>query len=190
MSDRKLATIRRIREVKPIEGADLIEAVRVDNWWVVAKKGEYPVDMLAVFCEIDSFVPHALAPFLTKPGHFPKEFQGVQGERLKTIKLKGQLSQGLLLNITEGIGLEWIHSFPTFENYRPMQEGDDLTNVLGVLKWEPPQEFMAANAKGTFPSFIPKTDQERIQNISQTQFQKWIDEGVEFEDRKKSMAVQ
>ena len=100
MSDRKLATIRRIQEVKPIEGAGLIEAVRVDNWWVVAKKGEYPVDTLAVYCEIDSFIPNSLAPFLTKPGHFPKEYQGVQGERLKTIKLKGQLSQGLLLPIS------------------------------------------------------------------------------------------
>jgi RNA ligase (TIGR02306 family) len=176
MSDRKLATIRRIQEVKPIEGADLIEAVRVDNWWVVAKKGEYPVDTLAVYCEIDSWIPNSLAPFLTKPGHFPKEFQGIPGERLKTIKLKGQLSQGLLLPIS--VTKQWLGSWHVIE-------GLDITDSLGILKWEPPQEFMAANAKGTFPSFIPKTDQERIQNISQAQFQKWIDEGVEFERSEK-----
>jgi RNA ligase (TIGR02306 family) len=173
MSDRKLATIRRIQEVKPIEGADMIEAVRVDNWWVIAKKGEYPVGVLAVYCEIDSFIPNSLAPFLTKPGHFPKEFRGVQGERLKTIKLKGQVSQGLLLPLSVAFELS------------PSTEVDilsaDVTEGLGVLKWEPPQEFMAANAKGTFPSFIPKTDQERIQNISQSQFQNWIDEGELFE---------
>jgi RNA ligase (TIGR02306 family) len=177
MSDRKLATIRRIQEVKPIDGADVIEAVRVDNWWVVAKKGEYPVDTLAVYCEIDSWIPNSLAPFLTKPGHFPKEFQGVQGERLKTIKLKGQLSQGLLLPLSVAFELSSTTEVDIL--------GVDVTEGLGILKWEPPQEFMAANAKGTFPSFIPKTDQERIQNISQAQFQKWIDEGVEFERSEK-----
>ena len=177
MSDRKLATIRRIQEVKPIEGADMIEAVRVDNWWVVAKKGEYPVGDLAVYCEIDSWIPNSIAPFLTKPGHFPKEYQGVQGERLKTIKLKGQLSQGLLLPLSVAFELSSTTEVDIL--------GVDVTEGLGILKWELPQEFMAANAKGTFPSFIPKTDQERIQNISQAQFQKWIDEGVEFERSEK-----
>lgn len=100
MTERKLATIRRIAEVKSIEGADLIEAVRVDGWWVVAKKGEFPVDSLAVYMEVDSFVPTGIAPFLTKSGHEPKEYEGVKGERLRTVKLRGQLSQGLLLPIS------------------------------------------------------------------------------------------
>ena len=54
---RKLASIRRIAEIKPIDGADSIEAVRVDGWWVVSKKNEYNVNDLCVYFEIDSFLP-------------------------------------------------------------------------------------------------------------------------------------
>lgn len=197
MSERALATIRKIQEVKPIEGADLIEAVRVDNWWIISKKGQHPVGSLAVYCEIDSFVPTSVAPFLTKAGHFPKEYQGVQGERLKTIKLKGQVSQGLLLDASVlGDGLinffnesnRWAFGIIDYDSdtYKEfIFEGDDVTERLGIIKWEPPQEFMAANAKGTFPSFIPKTDQERIQNLKQSEIKSFIDNGVEFERTEK-----
>ena len=58
MTERKLATIRRIAEIKDIDGADAIEAVRVDGWWVVAKKVRYQVGQLAVYLEVDSWVPN------------------------------------------------------------------------------------------------------------------------------------
>jgi RNA ligase (TIGR02306 family) len=175
MSERKLATIRRIAEVKEIPGADAIEAVRVDGWWVVAKKGEYKVDDLAVYCEIDSFIPTEVAPFLTKDGHEPKEFGGVKGERLRTVRLRKQLSQGLLLKpdcffdnravVTNGQGIGMGF------------EIDDpdciLTKHLGILKYEKPLPAqLAGMAKGNFPSFIPKTDQERIQNCTR-KFEEW-----------------
>lgn len=51
-------------------------------------------------------------------------------------------------------------------------EGMDVSELLGIQRWEPPQEFRAANAKGIFPYFIPKTDQERIQNLSRS-LEKW-----------------
>jgi len=157
--ERKLATIRRIAEVKPIEGADAIEAVRVDGWWVVAKKGGYQVDSLAVYMEADSFVPTEIAPFLTKVGHEPKEFEGIKGERLRTIKLRGQISQGLLLPIS---------SLPTVLQMEPV-EGNDVTEALGILKWERPiSPQLYGQAKGSFPSFLRKTDQERVQNIGRT----------------------
>ena len=63
---RKLATIRKIDELKPIDGADAIECAVVGGWKVVVKKGEFTVGQLAVFCEIDSWVPTELAPFLSK----------------------------------------------------------------------------------------------------------------------------
>lgn len=155
--ERKLATIRRITEGKPIEGADLIEAIRVDGWWVVAKKGEFPVDSLAVYMEVDSFVPTEIAPFLTKVGHEPKEFEGVKGERLRTVKLRGQLSQGLLLPIS---------ILPTTT---VIEVGNDVTDILGIIKWERPiSPQLYGQAKGNFPSFLRKTDQERVQNIGRT----------------------
>lgn len=152
---RKMATIRKIDDINPIEGADAIEVATVGGWKVVVKKGEYKAGDLAVYCEIDSWIPSTVAPFLTKAGHFPKVYEGVEGERLKTVKLRGQLSQGLLLNLDNVI--PETHSFA---------EGDDVSEYLNIRKWEPviPAQ-LAGQVKGNFPSLIPKTDQERVQNL-------------------------
>jgi RNA ligase (TIGR02306 family) len=148
---RKLASIRVIDSIGPIEGADAIEVATVGGWKIVVKKDEFAVGDLAVYLEIDSWVPTELAPFLSK-GKEPREFEGVQGERLRTIKLRGQLSQGLLL--PKPIGL------------MDAVEGDDLTEYLGIKKWEKPMNAqLAGMARGNFPTLIPKTDQERVQNL-------------------------
>ena len=150
---RKLATIRRIAEIKPIENADAIEHVRVDGWWVVGKKGEFQVDDLAVYIEIDAWCPHELAPFLSK-GKEPREYNGVKGERLKTVKLRGAVSQGLLLPIPAEL------NDPT-----QFTEGSDVTELLGVQKWEPPiPAQLRGKIAGNFPSWLRKTDEDRIQN--------------------------
>lgn len=152
---RKLASIRRIADIQPIEGADAIVVATIDGWKVVVKKDEFKVGDLAVYIEIDSWVPHELAPFLSK-GQEPREYNGVKGERLRTIKLRGQVSQGLLLPLT------CIQIDTTWD----ATEGWDVTKILGIQKWEaalPAQ--LQGQAKGTFPTnLIPKTDQERIQN--------------------------
>jgi RNA ligase (TIGR02306 family) len=151
---RKLAKIVRIDELNPIEGADAIECAVVGGWKVVAQKGLYNVGDLAVYFEIDSWIPHELAPFLSK-GKEPREFEGVKGERLKTIKLRGQLSQGLLMPLDEAI--------PETTSF---MEGDDVTEYLGIKKWEKPVNAQLAGVcRGNFPSLIPKTDQERVQNM-------------------------
>lgn len=157
MSDRKLATIRVIQQLKPIANADLIEVAVIDGWEVVIKKGEFNVGDLCVYLEIDSWVPHELAPFLSK-GKEPREYQGVKGERLRTIKLKGQISQGLVLPTHTVTG-------PVPDPHHQAEEGQDVTEALNILKWEPtiPAQ-LAGKMAGNFPSFIPKTDQERIQN--------------------------
>jgi RNA ligase (TIGR02306 family) len=149
---RKLASIRVIDSIGPIDGADAIEVATVGGWKIVVKKGEFAVGDLAVYLEIDSWVPTELAPFLSK-GKEPREFEGIKGERLRTIKLRGQLSQGLLLPLT-GMG------------QMGYQEGDDVSEVLNIKKWERPMNAqLAGMARGNFPSLIPKTDQERVQNL-------------------------
>jgi RNA ligase (TIGR02306 family) len=159
MSDivRKLASVQMVEEIKPIEGADKIEAVRVLGWWVVAQKGEYEIGDLAIYLEIDSFCPTEIAPFLSKDKE-PREYNGVKGERLRTVKLKKQISQGLLLPL-DTVGWNVIHS------WKEDPVGTDLTELLGIQKWEAPiNAQLAGMARGNFPSFVPKTDQERIQN--------------------------
>lgn len=168
--ERKMVTIRKIDSIHPIEGADLIHAVKIGGWTVVAQKSMgYEVGHLVCYAEIDSFIPTEVAPFLTQAGKEPKEYQGIKGERLRTKKLKGVISQGLLLPLSV---LDNVES--------ELMEGLDVSAPLGVVKWEPPAEFQSPDAKGLFPSFIPKTDQERIQNLSKD-FQKWKEEGTTWE---------
>lgn len=155
---RKMATIRRIDELNPIEGADKIEVATVGGWKVVCQKGLYTVGDLAVYCEIDSFIPTAIAPFLTRDGHYPKTYEGVDGERLKTVKLRGQISQGLLLPLKEMYG--------ALRGLNDHFDGQDVSENLGIVKYEPPVSAQLAGiSKGSFPSQIPKTDQERCQNL-------------------------
>jgi RNA ligase (TIGR02306 family) len=150
-TDRKLASVVKIADIQPIPGADAIVVATVKGWKVVVKVNEYKVGDLAVYYEIDSFLPiRPQFEFLRKSSY--KRMGSSEGFRLKTIRLRGQISQGLLTPIPEGI------SNP--------REGDDLTEALDIVKYEPPiPAQLAGKIKGTFPSFIPKTDEIRIQNF-------------------------
>jgi len=151
---RKLATIRKIDALRPIPDADAIECAVVGGWTCVVKKGEYAAGDLAVYCEIDSWIPHEVAPFLSR-GNFPRVYNEVKGERLRTVKLRGQLSQGLLLPL----------SVIPFASYIP---DDDVSELLGIVKYEAPiPAQLAGEVKGMFPGWIQKTDQERIQNLKE-----------------------
>lgn len=156
---RKLASLQRIVGVRPIEGADRIEAVDVLGWTVVCTKGDFAVGDLAVYFEVDSWLDASDPRYATFEDRFTN-WDGKRGMRLKTIKLRKQVSQGLLLK---------VENFPEIKS---RDEGDDVTALIGVVKWEPAEDFGAmggalgkktAGAKN-FPSFIRKTDQERVQN--------------------------
>jgi RNA ligase (TIGR02306 family) len=154
--ERKLASIRRISEIQEIPGADLIELALVDGWKVVvAKNVGHKINDLVVYCEIDSFLPiREEFEFLRKSSY--KKMGDQEGFRLKTIKLRGQVSQGLILPMSV---FALYPSNPT--------EGDDVTEALDIVKYEPPiPAELAGKVKGLFPSFIRKTDEERIQNLA------------------------
>ena len=147
---RKMATVRVVDSILPIPDADAIECAVIGGWKVVTKKGEFKAGDLAIYCEIDSWIPHELAPFLSKGE--PKEYNGVKGERLRTVRLRKQLSQGLLLPYSV-VGSLW-------------GEDDDVSELLNIQKWEAPiSPQLAGQVKGNFPSCIPKTNQERVQNL-------------------------
>ena len=155
---RNLVTIRTISDIQPIPGADAIDVATVDGWKLVVKKGEFQVGEQAVYFEIDSWIPTEIAPFLSK-GKEPKEFHGISGERLQTIKLKGQLSQGLLLP------LKSLEHYTDFDLYVNLQLDDDLTDILHIQLYEPPVKLsknglpqINQQSRGNFPVFIPKTD--------------------------------
>lgn len=160
--NRKLASIRVVSEINPIPEADAIERATVDGWNVVVKKGEFSPGDLCVYCEIDSLLPVREEFEFLRKSSYRKMADGNEGFRLKTIKLRGQVSQGLLLPISmlpsEVVSSTGLGDLP----------GTDVTSVLGIIKYEPPMPAsLAGKAKGFFPSFIPKTDEERIQNLSE-----------------------
>jgi RNA ligase (TIGR02306 family) len=154
MTERKLVTHRVIKDILPIEGADLIELAIVDGWQCVVKRGEFKVGDIGVYFEVDSFLP--IKPeyeFLRKGGYKVVEGLG-EGFHLRTIKLKGKLSQGLLL--------------PLPPSELPLL-GEDLSEIYGVRKYEKPiPTQLEGKVKGNFPDFLRKTDQERVQNLDDT----------------------
>jgi RNA ligase (TIGR02306 family) len=159
---RAMAKIVKIDSIRPIPDADSIECARVGGWNVVIKRGDFAVGDIAIYCEIDSWIPHELAPFLSK-GSQPRLYNDVRGERLRTVKLRGQISQGLLLKVAGCFGDTVTVSA---ENATLFREGDDVTEALNIQKWEAPVPAqLAGQVRGLFPNFIPKTDQERCQNL-------------------------
>jgi RNA ligase (TIGR02306 family) len=159
MTQRKLASIQTVNAVEPIPNADAIEKVRVLGWWVVSKKGEHrPGDKL-VYCEIDSLLPErpefeflrpsSFKPARTDPAGGPDLPAGF---RIKTVKLRGQVSQGICFPLS------------ILPEGAPTEDGADVTDLLGVLKWEPPLPVgMGGKVKGQFPGFLPRTDETRVQ---------------------------
>lgn len=187
--ERKLASIQRIREIRPIEGADAIELAIINSWQVVvAKNVGHKVGDLVVYCEIDSYLPIREEFEFLRKSSYKKMSDGSEGFRLKTIKLRGQVSQGLLMPLSVFEGYEYrvsenlLNENPALEPNRTvispadmieLVEGTDVTEVLGIVKYEPPVPAeLAGKVKGYFPSFLRKTDEERVQNLTE-EYENW-----------------
>ena len=152
---RKMASVQRVKFVRPIAGADAIECVGVLGWECVSKKGEFSPDDDCIYFEIDSLLPDKpVFEFLRKACW--KEDIGKY--RLRTVRLKGQISQGLALSV----GL--------FPELAGSEVGFDATEILGVEKYEPP---IPAQIQGDARSFgwpIGKTDETRVQQDDECGF--------------------
>lgn len=153
---RALATIETIVAVEEHPNAQMLEIVQVRGWrCVVRKADEFQVGQPVLYLEVDSHldVEDARFAFLAKGG-MKTNAAGWKGHRLKTVKLRGELSQGLVMPLDD---------FPELLGRSP---GDDVTAALPVRLWEPPIPMTAGDIIGPFPDGVPKTDEERIQNLS------------------------
>ena len=149
---RQLASIQEVRDITPIENADAIETVHIQGWTVVCKKGIHFLGERVVFFEVDSFLPVKDEYEFLRASSFKNHPDLGEGFRLRTIKLRKQLSQGLVI--------------PLPEEFKDLPVGTDLTDALGVKKWELPiSAGLAGMVKGNFPSYLPKTEQDRAQNL-------------------------
>lgn len=184
---RRLATIREISAIRPIPGADRIVVAQVDGWECVVQKDEFQPRQHIVYIEVDSQLPE-------RPEF---EFLRDRKFRVRTIKLRGQVSQGLVLPLS------------VLPNGTKCYLGDDVTEVLGITKYDPQAQqealllsnqpkkpanpiakflmrfkwyrrlFAKSKRKGGFPDWIVKTDETRIQNLP-VLFEMERDKGTQF----------
>ena len=150
---RKLASIQRIWKIEPIEGADRIELAHVLGWQCVVNKGQFQPMDIGVYFEIDSFLP--IRPefeFMRATSYKKSDVMG-EGFKLRTMRFRGEISQGLLLPLSQ---------FPQIP--AEAEIGTDVTELLGVKKWEIEERVTTGGtAIGTLPYDIPHTDETRVQ---------------------------
>jgi len=159
MTTRKLASVRTIDLIVPHKNADRLEVAILGGWPVVVRKGEFKAGDLVVFCEVDCLLPPRPEYDFLEKSCSHTEPDGTEWYRIRTVRLRGQLSQGIVLPLT-------ILS----EELRGLPEGAAVTDFLGIRKYEKPlSPQLAGVALGQFPHFIPKTDEERIQNLDITE---------------------
>ena len=139
----KLASLQSITDLRPIAGADFIQAATVLGYQTVVKKGEFADHDLCLWHEPDTIVPD-------RPEY---EFLRKQNFRLKVSRFKGQVSQGLALP---------LHKFQLPAGLQP---GDDVSDLIGVKKYEKPMPAnLAGVAKGAFPGWLIKTDEPNLRS--------------------------
>ena len=150
---RKLASVQRVWKIEPIEDADRIELAHVLGWQCVVNKGQIQPMDVAVYFEIDSFLPiREEFEFMRASSYKKTDIMG-EGFRLRTMKFRGQVSQGLLLPLS---------TFP--EIPANAEVGMDVTELLGVRKWEIEERATTGGTViGTLPYDIPHTDETRVQ---------------------------
>jgi RNA ligase (TIGR02306 family) len=150
---RSLVTIQKVKEISDIADSDFLELAHVMGWQCVVKKGEFKAGELGVYFEVDSFLPvHERYEFLRNSSYRDNVDNG-KGFRIRTVKMRGQLSQGLLLPLAQ------------FPELNGMDEGDDVTEKLGVKKWYIPETSTPGGTIiGERPNGIPASDEIRIQS--------------------------
>ena len=167
---RKLASVQKIKAIRPIEGADRIEVVQVLNWDCVASKGQYHVGDLVIYFEIDSLLPDIPAfEFLKKSAWSQK----LNKYKISTHKFRNQISQGLVMPITQ---LREIYNAINGTSISSIDydEGDDLTALLKIEKYEPPVSNGPLGEIINHEWYVPKTDEERIQVCAENVLPEYI----------------
>jgi len=165
---RALASVQAIKNIRVHPNADSLEIAEVKGWDIIVRKGLHQIGEWVLYLEIDSFIPVMSQFEFLRKACFRTTSNLGDGFRLKTIKLRGELSQGLVMPLAD------------FNIPFDIEVGTDLTAFLGVQKYEKPlPSNLTGRVRGNFPLFIPKTDQERIQNIGGKERTKYGDDTFE-----------
>jgi RNA ligase (TIGR02306 family) len=157
--ERKLASVQVVKDVYHAENSDNLDVAVVNNWRAVVARDKFKAGDVVVFFETDAFLPVQPQYEFLRGSSFKKltlpNDEVIEGFRLKTVRLRGNISQGLVMPINELLNGDY-------------EVGDDVTNELGVVLYDPPDNtsIVSGDAKGPFPSFLVKSSAERWQNIT------------------------
>jgi len=122
-----------IGEIRPIEGADNIELAIVNGWHAITKKGEYEVGNKVVIATTDAVIPVELSDLMGVTGYLRK------GQRVRTVKLRGVYSECLIMS---------KNVIPALRKHPTISEGEDLMELLGIVKYEPPVKMVEMSVGG------------------------------------------
>lgn len=171
--NRAMARIVKVDSIEPIDGADRIEAAHIGGWTVVVGKGDFEAGSLAVFFEIDSFLPADDPRYEKFAERGVKEMivdgSAKKGHVLRTARLRGVYSQGLLMKPQEVLP----SSIPESAYERMYERKANLTSLCGVREYDPIRTTEQGNMHilRKYDAWVaPRTDAERIQNISEDVF--------------------
>ena len=153
---RSLVTIQKVTAISAITDSDFLEAAQIMGWKCVIKKGEFKEGELGVYFEVDSFLPVEDRYEFLRNSSYRDNVDNGKGFRVRTVRMRGQLSQGLFLPLAK---------FPELEG---CSEGDDVTEKLNVKKWYIPETSTAGGTIiGDRPHGIPASDEIRIQSAQE-----------------------
>lgn len=172
--NRRMCTLRRVSKVEPIKGADRIEAYHVDGWVVVDGKGAHREGDYVLYYEIDTFLPTNDPRYAAFAERGEKSMTVTKGRKtktaighvLKTIRLRGVYSQGLIMDPKD-----IVPDIPETEYERICDNRCGLDKAAGVWEYHPDQNSLAAGFISNYDAFVaPRADAERVQNVSQKAF--------------------
>ena len=171
--NRAMARMVHIDSIEPIEGADRIMAARVGGWTVVVGKGDFDAGDLAVYFEIDSFLPADDPRYAKFAERGVKDMivdgAAKKGHVLRTVRLRGTYSQGLLMRPQDVLP----SSIPGYAYEKMAENKVNLTKLCGVCEYEPIRTIDQGNMHilRRYDAWVaPRTDAERVQNISDEVF--------------------
>lgn len=181
---RKLVSIKTVDGIEPIENADKIEVAVLGGWKSVIQKNTITVGEKVLYFEIDSFLPNTVKQFEFLTNKSSKKLisengKEVEGHILKTVRLRGKISQGLILKLELFPELS-----PLLEDCdNPDKVVVDYFEQLGVFKYEKPIP-VDGDLVGSYPDFTRKTDSQRVQNLSDKILEKLNDKATWFATEK------
>lgn len=170
---RPMSYMVKIDAISPIDGADRIVAARVGGWTVVVGKDDFKAGDLAVFFEIDTFLPEDDPRYEGFVKHGVKEMivnnVPVRGHVLRTAHLRGVYSQGLLMRPQDVLP----NNIPEYCYEKLYERKVNLTSLCGVREYDP---ILPVNSNMTFLreydlAVAPRTDAERIENVNEDVFE-------------------